>query len=83
MNDDMLVTLKLYGGLDKYIKDYDHEKGLSLKVNSNETIGGILKKLGIPKHRITLIRVDDKITNLDYAVKNNDLIRIFSHIGGG
>jgi sulfur carrier protein ThiS len=81
--DNINITLKLYGGLDKYIKDYNYKKGASLRLDSNETIIGILKKLGIPKHRISLIKVGDRIINLDYIVKNDDLIKIFSHIGGG
>jgi sulfur carrier protein ThiS len=81
--DNINITLKLYGGLDKYIKDYNYKKGASLRFDSNETIIDILKKLGIPKHRITLIKVGDRIINLDYVVKNDDLIKIFSHIGGG
>jgi sulfur carrier protein ThiS len=81
--DNINITLKLYGGLDKHINDYNPEKGISLRFDSNETIIDILKKLGIPKHRITLVMVDDKIVSLDHVVKNNDLIKIFSHIGGG
>lgn len=77
------ITLKLYGGLDKYINDYNYEKGTTLRLDSNETIIDILKKLGIPKHRITLVMVGDKIISLNYVVKNDDLIKIFSHIGGG
>ena len=81
--NNLNITLKLYGGLDKYIKDYDYEKEVSLRLDSNVTIIDILKKLGIPKHRITLVMVGDKIISLDYVVKNDDLIKIFSHIGGG
>ncbi len=81
--DNINITLKLYGGLDKHANDYNHEKGMFLRLDSNETIIDILKKLEIPKHKITLIKVGDRIVNLDYVVKNNGLIKIFSHIGGG
>jgi sulfur carrier protein ThiS len=77
------ITLKLYGGLDKYIKDYNYKKGASLRLDSNQTIIDLLKKIGIPKNRLSLIMVGDKIINLDYVVKNDDLIKIFSQIGGG
>jgi len=81
--DNINITLKLYGGLDKHINDYNPEKGISLRFDSNETIIDILKKLGIPKHRITLVMVDNEIVSLDHIVKNDDLVKIFSHIGGG
>jgi len=81
--DKLNITLKLYGGLDKNIKNYDYEKGASFKLDCSQTIKDILKKIEIPKNRITLIMADDKTINLDYVVKDNDIIKIFSQIGGG
>jgi len=81
--DKLNITLKLYGGLDKYINNYVNKEGISLKLNSSQTIKDILKKIEIPKNRITLIMADDKTINLDYVVKDNDIIKIFSQIGGG
>ena len=47
--DKLDITLKLYGGLEGYINNHNHEKGLSLKLNYNQTITDVLKKTGIPK----------------------------------
>lgn len=81
--DNLNITLKLYGGLDKYIKNYNHEKGVSLRLDFNEAIIDILKKIGIPKNRISLIMAYDKIVSLNYVIKNNEIIKIYSQIGGG
>ncbi len=81
--DNLNITLKLYGGLDKYIKNYDHEKGVTLRLDFNERIVNILEKIDIPKNRISLIMADDKIVSLNYAIKNNEIIKIYSQIGGG
>jgi len=81
--DNINITIKLFGGLDKYLKDYDHDKGAFLRLDSNETIIDILKKIGIAENRISLIMSDDKIISLNYVVKNNEIIKIYSQIGGG
>lgn len=38
------ITLKLFGGLDKYIKDYNHKKVISLRLDSNQAVIDITKK---------------------------------------
>lgn len=77
------ITLKLYGGLDKYIKNYDYAKGASLRLDSNQIVIDIVKRTGMPKNRISLILANDKTVTLNYRLKNNDIIKIFPQIGGG
>ena len=81
--DKVRITLKLYGGLNNYTKEYHHEKGISLRLNSGETIDKVLEKLGIPKNKIVLITANNKITHFDYILKQGDIIKMFPPIGGG
>lgn len=81
--DKLDITLKLYGGLERYINNYNHEKGTSLKLDYTQTVTDVLEKTGIPKNKIVLIMADDKIVSFDYVLKQNDVIKIFSPIGGG
>jgi len=81
--DKLNITLKLYGGLDKNIKNYDYEKGASFKLDCSQTIVDVIEKIGIPKNRISLILSNGEIVNLNYMLKDNDFIKIFSQIGGG
>ena len=77
------ITLKLFGGLDKYIKDYNHKKGASLHLSSNQAVIDVAKKIGIPINRISLVLINNNATTLDCIVKSNDIIKIFPQIGGG
>jgi len=81
--DNLNINLKLYGNLNKYIKNYDHKKGVTLRLDSNWILIDVVTRIGIPENRISLILAGDKIVSLNYRVKNNDIIKIFSQIGGG
>ncbi len=77
------ITLKLFGGLDKYVKDYNHKKGASLRLDSNQAVSDIAKKIGIPTNRISLVLINNNTATLNCIIKNNDIIKIFPQIGGG
>ena len=81
--DKLDITLKLYGGLERYINNYNHERGVSLKLDYGQTAADLLKKTGIPKNKLVLIMADDKIIHFDYILKQNDVIKMFPPIGGG
>ena len=53
--DNLNINLKLYGNLNKYIKNYDHKKGVILRLDSNWILINVVKRIGIPENRISLI----------------------------
>lgn len=77
------ITLKLFGGLDKYVKDYNHKKGAPLRLDSNQAVSDVAKKIGIPTNRISLVLINNNAATLNCIIKNNDIIKIFPQIGGG
>jgi len=77
------ITLKLFGSLDKYIKDYNYKKGVSLRLDSNQAVIDVTKKIGIPTNKISLVLINNNAATLDCIIKNNDIIKIFPQIGGG
>lgn len=72
-----------------YVKNYDIEKGVTLKVDERETIKQILKKnINHEKaiEAISIVTLNDKIIpykDYDKKVKDGDLIKVFPPIGGG
>ena len=81
--NEFKIILKLYGGLYKNIKNYDHKKGLTFELNSNQTLTDIIEKIGIPKSRISLLLSNDKVVDSNYKLKNYDLLKIYFPMGGG
>jgi len=81
--DKLDITLKLYGGLQRYINNYNHKKEISLKFDYSQSITDLLKEIEIPKNKIVLIMANDRVINFDYILKQNDVIKIFSPIAGG
>jgi len=77
------ITVELFGGLDKYIKNYNHKKGVSLHLDSNQEVIDIVKKIGIPTNRISLVLINNNAATLNCIIKNNYIIKIFPQMGGG
>jgi molybdopterin converting factor small subunit len=82
----MKIKLKLYYGLEKYIKNYDKENGMDIKLNSKENIKSLINHF-IPKDAwgvaSIIVLVNKKVTNHEYLVKDGDIIEMFPISGGG
>jgi len=85
----MKITLKIYSGLQKYVKDYNSKNGLILEIDKEKTIKQFL--IDAINHQkaieaISMITINDKIIsyqNYDQKLKDGDLIKVFPPIGGG
>ena len=85
----MKITLKIYSGLQKYVKDYNSKNGLILEIDKGKTIKQLL--IDTINHQkaieaISMITLNDKIIayqNYDQKLKDGDLIKVFPPIGGG
>jgi len=85
----MNVTLKIYSGLKKYVKNYNKESGIILKIDEGVTVKQFLEK-NIDHDRaidaISMVTVNEKIVaynNYNKKLKDGDLIKVFPPIGGG
>jgi len=85
----MKITLKIYSGLQKYVKDYNSKNGLILEIDKGKTIKQLL--IDTINHQkaieaISMITLNDKIIayqNYDQKLKDGDLIKVFPPISGG
>ncbi|MEN8904961.1 MAG: MoaD/ThiS family protein [Clostridiales bacterium] len=74
----MKVTIKLFATL----RDYnDNEFKLDIKSNTN--IISIIESLNIPKEEIAIIMVNGRSADLDYRLKDKDILALFPPVGGG
>ena len=82
----MKVYIKFYSGLEKYIKNYDHEKGLIIKVHPEENISLMINRY-IPENAWgvvgVMILVNHKIIDDHYQVKEGDVFEVYPLSGGG
>ena len=47
------------------------------------TVGEILKELKLENSNIGMIIVKNRIVDLDYKIKNNDVLKIYAFMSGG
>ena len=79
----MVVTLKLYGILKRYIYNYEQKNKLNLKLNSFKSIKQILEENNIPTKEVSFLLVGNETVNFDYQVQSGDVIEIFPRMAGG
>jgi len=78
------VSIKFYSGFEKYLKNRSNQD-MSLDVQPGEDIKLIIHRF-LPKDIVGfvgVVLVNKKITNLDYKVKDGDMIEVFPVVGGG
>lgn len=82
----MKVHIKFYSGLEKYIKNYDHKKGLSIGIPPEDNIVSIVNRY-IPENAWgvvgVMILVNNKIINDHYQAKDGDVLEVYPLSGGG
>ncbi len=85
----MKITLKIYSGLKRYVKDYNSKNGLILEIDKGKTIKQLI--IDTINHQkaieaISMITLNDKIIayqNYNQKLKDGDLIKVFPPISGG
>lgn len=80
----MKIYIKFYSGFEKYLKKRSNQE-ISLHVHPGEDIKLIIHRF-LPEDIVGfvgVVLVNKKISNLDYKVKDGDMIEVFPMIGGG
>ena len=79
----MKVTVRLSGTLGKRFPDHDPLNGFEVEIPEGASVGGLLDQLDIPKSRIGLVSVADRLVKPGKILKPGDVIRIYQPIFGG
>lgn len=79
----MSLLVKLSASLRNLINNYDPMKGLVLNSIKNETVTGLLTRLGIEPDLVKIIMVNGEIKNKDTLLRDGDRVAFFPPVGGG
>ena len=79
----MPVQIKISATLRDFISDYDPVQGLSLPLESGDTPGTMIEKLGVPLAKVKVIMVNGKHAQLETPLREGDRLGIFPPVGGG
>ena len=79
----MKVKVRLSGTLGKRFPDHDPLNGFEIEISEGASVGSLLDQLDIPKSRIGLVSVADRLVKPDKILKQGDVIRIYQPIFGG
>jgi len=79
----MRIKVKVHGTLMKYLPNYDHGTGVDLELPANSIVGEVIKKLGIPEAKVSIVSVNGRLAKAEDRLKQNDVVKVFQHIFGG
>jgi molybdopterin synthase sulfur carrier subunit len=79
----MPLLVLLNATLRAYQPDYDPAVGLSLDVAPGTTLAQLLPLLSVPPEEVTIIMVDGRRRELDFALQGHERVALFPPIGGG
>ena len=79
----MIVKVKLFATLRKYLPDLELGSSTEVQVDPDTSIEQLYKNLGIPIEEIKLAYVNGIYREPEYILNDGDEIGIFPPIGGG
>ena len=78
----MFVQVHLYATLRRYAPA-DSKGVLVLELQSNETVGELLYRMGIDVGEIHIIMINGVSGNMESILHDNDRLGVFPPVGGG
>lgn len=79
----MAILVKLSATLRKYVAEYDPYPGLLLEPQGNDTVGGLIERIGLPRDEIRVILLNGRAAPEDAQVADGDRLGLFPAVGGG
>lgn len=79
----MIVEVRLYAGLHKYVNDAGSGEPFPVILNQNSTYAELLAILGIPEKEAFVTMVNGQASLLSVVLRDGDRIGVFPAIGGG
>jgi len=79
----MRVGVRLFGLLRRYRPDVPRGGTLSLTLEPDTTVGGLLKQLGITDSAPVVAMVNSTVRGLDHSLADGDQLYLFPPVSGG
>jgi molybdopterin converting factor small subunit len=78
----MQITAQLFGDLRKYINDPEKKRWVGT-IPEEATIESLMDIIGLPKGKVRLVLVNDKLANLETTLSDFDEVSFLTLLGGG
>ncbi|MGB9640614.1 MAG: MoaD/ThiS family protein, partial [Anaerolineales bacterium] len=79
----MIIQVKLFAMLTRYHPETPAGIPFKIELPENATIQNLLEILQIPPEETKITFVNNQIQNLDYPLKEGDVVGIFPPVAGG
>jgi len=79
----MALQVFLNATLRQHVPGYDPYRGITLQVPRGTTVAQVIAQLGLPPKEVTLIMVDGRRQEADFALTGRERLGLFPPIGGG
>lgn len=77
-----VIEMRLYTNLARY--GGEKTGFFPVPVSPSETLGGLVRKFGIPREEISMVQVNDRLTgDFETPLHPGDRVKIFGLVGGG
>ena len=77
------LTVKLYGTLDKWVPQYNHESCCVVQMGAPSTVADLIDDLGIPPRSVGIVSVNGQVTQKTDPLPDGALVKVFHPIFGG
>lgn len=79
----MVVYLRLYSTLVKYLKGARAGEAVIVETAVGSAVSDLIATLGIEKEEVFLISVNSQVEGPDYVLQAGDAVSLFGPIAGG
>jgi sulfur carrier protein ThiS len=79
----MPIQIFLNATLRRFFPDYNPYQGISLDVAPGTTIAEVISLLSLPPEETTLLMVNGRRQEADFALEGTERLGLFPPIGGG
>lgn len=77
------VKVKLYATLRKYLPGTEIGEAVEFEISEGTTINELLDKIGVENKEIKITLINGVKKDLEYILKDGDLLVVFPPVGGG
>ena len=79
----MPIQVQLSPLIRKYVSNYDHSTGVTLKIDAPQSVEQIVANLNIPREEVISIMVNGYPGKFNSTVNDGDSVTLAKVIGGG
>ncbi|RDV83569.1 MoaD/ThiS family protein [Ammonifex thiophilus] len=79
----MRVEVRLFGGLEKFVKDVRFGEGFPVDLPEGGRVAELLDRLGIPPSQVFSVLINGRHASLADVLREGDRVALFPPLGGG